>query len=273
MKETNVQPNEPMVIDLTRVFRAVVDRTWLVLLISLLSASIAFAVTFFLITPKYQSAATFYVNNSKLSLGDASLSISSGDLTTSRNLVDSYLVILDTRETIMDVIDYASVPYTESQLRDMISANAVNETEFFRITVTSTDPQEAERIASAIAYILPKRIATIIDGTSARVADAAVVAAKPSSPSYTKNTVIGFMLGFMLVVVIVVLREIFDVTVRSEEDVATRFAHPILASVPDMMDHSKGGYYYGGTHKKKKRDKNHNKEMDMVELEMQLVEV
>ena len=252
MNEKEFQRNEEIEIDLGRVFRAVMDHAWMVMVVTVLCAVVTFFGTLFFITPKYESAAMFYVNNSNLSLGDASFSISSGDLTTSRNLVDSYIVILNTRETLVDVIDYAGASCTYEELRKMIESEAVDETEIFKVTVTSTDAQEAERLANAIAYILPKRIGTIIDGTSAKVVDAAIVASKPSSPSYTKNTVIGFMLGFMLAVGTVALREIFDITIRSEEDVAQSCKHPILAAVPDMTAPGKGGSYYGSSSKKSK---------------------
>ena len=253
MNEKEFQKNEEIEIDLGRVFRAVFDRAWLVAIAAVLCAVLTFVGTFFFITPKYESAAMFYVNNSNLSLGDASFSISSGDLSTSRNLVDSYIVILNTRETLVDVIDYAGASRTYKELREMIASEAVDETEIFRVTVTSTDPQEAERLANAIAYILPKRIGTIIDGTSAKVVDAAIVPVSPSSPSYTKNTVIGFLMGFMLSVGVIALREIFDITIRSEEDVVQCCKHPILASVPDMTTPGKGGSYYGyGSSRNKK---------------------
>ena len=251
MEEKNKGKMEEIEIDLGRVFRAVVDKAWLVAVVAVLCAVLTFAGTFFFITPQYESAAMFYVNNSNLSLGDASLSISSGDLLTSRNLVDSYIVILRTRETLVDVIDYAGVPYTYKQLRGMITAGAVNGTEIFQVTVTSPDPEESERLASAIAYILPKRIATIIDGTSARVADAAIIPSSPSSPSYVNNTLIGFLLGAILAVGIIALREIFDTTIRAEGDIAQSCQYPVLASVPDMSAPSKGSSYYGSSRKKK----------------------
>ena len=253
MNERNNHKNESQEIDASRLFRAIMSRAWLVIIIAVLCAALAFAGTFFLITPEYESAAIFYVNNSNLSLGDTSFSISSGDLTTSRNLVDSYLVILNTRETLVDVIDYAGAPLTYKELREMITAEAVNQTELFRVTVTSTDPVQAERLANAIAYILPKRIGTIIDGTSARVADAAIIPTTPSSPSYPKNTIMGFLLGFVLTVGIIALREIFDTTIRLEEDVTQICKHPILASVPNMNAPSKGGSYYNTSKKKKGR--------------------
>ena len=257
MVEKKPEQNEELEIDLGRVFRAVMDRAWLVVVVSVLCAVLTLVGTFFFITPQYTAAAMFYVNNSNLSLGDASVSISSGDLTTSRNLVDSYIVILNTRETLNDVIDYAGTNRSYKELKEMISAEAVNETEIFQVSVTSPDPQEAERIANAIAYILPKRIGTIIDGTSAKVVDAAVVPSSPSSPSYTKNTLVGFLLGFVLTVAVIALREIFDITIRTEDDVTQVCRHPILAAVPDMNAPSKGSsYYYGnGSNQSRKKKK------------------
>ena len=242
---------EEIEIDLGRLFRSVMSRAWLVGLLAVLCAVLAFGITFFFITPQYESTAMFYVNNSNLSLGDASVSITSGDLTTSRNLVDSYIVILETRETLVDVIDYARVNRTYREVRDMLTSAAVNETEIFQVTVTSPDPQEAAKIANAIAYILPRRIGTIIDGTSAEVVDAAIVPTKPSSPSYTRNTVLGFLMGFALTVGMIVLREVFDTTIRLEEDLSQTCRHPILAAVPDMTAPGKGGSAYGYGRSKK----------------------
>lgn len=255
MNEIDIQKNEEVEIDFGRVFHAIMKKAWLVGVIAVLCAVLTFVGTFFFVTPMYEAGAKFYVNNSNLSLGDASLSISSGDLTTSRSLVDSYIVILKTRETLVDVLDYAGAQLTPSELRKMLSAEAVDETEIFQVTVTHSDPQTAERLANAIAYILPKRIGTIIDGTSARVAEAAVVPSSPSSPSYSKNTIVGFLLGFFLTVVVVALREIFDTTIREEEDVAQSCKHPILAAVPDMTAQSKGGSYYGYGTSRSKRGK------------------
>lgn len=243
MNDNNLERNDGIEIDLQRLFNAVLRRLWVVVLVSLVSAALFLGGTLMFISPKYKSSAMFYVNNSNINVGNVSVSMSSGDLSTSRGLVKSYIVILNTRETLVDVIDYAGVDRTVAQLSNMIAAESVNDTEIFRVTVTSTDPQEAQKIADAVAYILPKRIGTIIEGTSAKVADAAVVPAKPSSPSYTNNTIIGFALGLLLSVGIIVLRELFDVSVRSTEDIASVCNHPVLAAVPDMEASSKGGYY------------------------------
>lgn len=250
MNEQSMNKGELIEIDFRRLLDAVVHRAWLVGLVSIVCAVLVFLGTFFFVTPLYESSAVFYVNNNALSLGDASFSLSTGDISAAKSLVDSYIVILKTRTTLDDVIDYADVDCSYEELKDMISAAAINETEIFEIVITSADPYEAERIANAIAYILPKRIASIIDGTSAKIVDSAVVASSPSSPNYTKNTIVGFLVGLFLTIVVIVLREVFDVSIRTEEDVQQCCKHPVLAAVPDMTAPSKGGYYGYGERKK-----------------------
>ena len=265
MNEKTMATNDGLEVDLKRVFDALLQRAWVIALISVISAILLLTFTLFFITPQYQSKAMFYVNNNSISVGNTSLSISSGDMVASRNLVDSYIVILKSRETLTSVIDYSGVSRSYAQVKDMITAAAVNETEIFEVVVTSPDPYEAERIANAISYILPKRIDTIIEGTSAKIVDAAVVPTKPSSPSFVKNTILGFLLGFVMTAGIIVLKEIFDVTIRREEDVAQICKHPILAGVPDMMTPSKSGYYYGKSGKSgQKKPQKTFKDSDMI---------
>ena len=117
MDEKNKMAGQEVEIDLGRLLRTILDRAWMVAIVSLLCAVLTLVGTFCLVSPKYESSAMFYVNNGSLSLGDTSLSLSSGDLSASRNLVESYIVILNTRESLNDVIDYAGVDRSYSELK------------------------------------------------------------------------------------------------------------------------------------------------------------
>ncbi len=255
-----IDRNEELEIDLQRLFGALVQRAWMIIIASVLGALLSFGVTHYLITPMYESTAMFYVNNGSLSVGGASLNLSASDLSVSKNLVDSYIVILETRETLNDVADYAEVDRSYSEMKGMIQASAVNSTEIFKVVVTSADPVEAEKIADAVSYILPKRISNIVEGTSAQIVDHAVLPSKPSSPNVMKNTALGLILGFVLSVGAICIYEIFNIMIRSEEDVEQCCSYPVLAVVPDMRSASKGGYYYyshkqEGRRRKKSRKK------------------
>ncbi len=240
-------------IDLQRLMGALISKSWLIGISALVCAAMVFLGTFFFVTPQYQSTAKFYVNNSSLSnFSDAVSSITTGDISASRGLVKTYIVILKTRETLNDVIDYSGVQRTYGQLKSMITAESVDSTEIFQVVVTSPDPQEAEKIANGIAYILPNRIKDIVDGTSAKVVEAAVVPSSPSSPNYVKNTMIGFLAGLLLMAAVVIMRALMDITIRTEDDISQSCKYPVLAAVPDMEAHSKGGYGYGYGYGQKK---------------------
>lgn len=249
MNEKTMDSTGVFEIDLKRIAETLLRRIWLIVLMSVLGAIAAFFFTYYLVTPEYQSSAMFYVNNNRLSLGD--VGISAADISASRGLVDSHIVILKARTTLNRIIDKAGISKTPAELRNMISAAPVNSTEIFEVVVTGPDPYEAERIARAIADILPKRIEEILEGSSAKVVDTAIVPSAPSSPSYTKNVIVGFLLFMMGTIGVIVLRLLFDTTIRTEDAVAQLTSCPILASIPNMLTPSKGKYYTYDSHKSK----------------------
>lgn len=231
-------------VDFLKILKSIKDRLWTVILVAVIGAVCAFGITYMFIDPTYQASTLLYVNNSDFSVGSSNFSISSSTLTAAQELVDTYIVILETRTTLDDVIDYANVDYSYKELKEMISAAPVNSTEIFEIVVTSKSPKEAEVIANAIAKILPTRISEIVDGSSVRIVDYAVTPSSRSGPSYVGNALIGFIVGAMIIILIIVINEVFDVVVRDEEYLSDNFDIPILAAIPDMHSSKSNGYYY-----------------------------
>ena len=230
-------------ISLKQIFTALWHKAWLILAVAVASAAVMLAISSWMITPKYQSSATFYVNNSNSAIIQGNGNISSSDITAAKSLVDSYIIILTTRETLEPVIEAADLELSFEQVKGMISAKSVNSTEFFEVVVTSTDPEEACGIAQAITQVLPSRIGDIIEGSSAEVVEYPVEANSPSSPNVLMNTILGFLMGAIVVAIVLFLRELFDTTVRSQEDVTSTCNYPILTEVPDMSAAGKGAGY------------------------------
>ena len=240
--------NGEIEIDLLQLFRALWRNALVIILVAILFGGLAFGGTYMFISPKYQATAMMYVNNSTVSVGSTNFSITSGELSAAQTLVDTYIVILKTRTTLDEIIQESGVVYTVEDISKMISASAVKGTGVFSVTVTSKSPTEAELIANTIAKVLPERIADIIEGSDVRIVDYAIVPAHRSSPSYTKNTAIGGLLGVVLVAAIICLKEIFgaqeDVMIHSSDDVAKLYPDiPVLAIIPDMRTPSNKSYY------------------------------
>lgn len=236
--------NEGLEIDLLKLVQALWKRAWAIALVTALLGAAACVGTAVFIRPKYRAEALMYVNSSNISVGGTKVSISQSELTAAQTLVDTYIVILNTRTTLEDVISQTGVPYTYEQLKTMITAEAVNGTEIFSIQVLSKSPTEAEKLANAIAQILPEKIASIVEGSSARIVDYAVVPAEKDSPSLAKNTVIGMILGLVVACGVVVIQELLDDLIHDADYLTQTYDIPVLAVIPDLLSTKSNNDYY-----------------------------
>ena len=95
------------------------------------------------------------------------------------------------------------------------------------------------------AEILPNKIAEIVNGSEPKIVDYAVIAAKRSSPSYTKNTIIGAFLGFVIAAAIVIISYLRDDIIHSEEYLTKTYPNiPLLTVVPDLINTRSNSYGY-----------------------------
>ena len=229
-------------IDLLHILEILWKKIWAVVLAAVIGAMAALLITVLFIPNKYQSSALFYVNNSAKQLSEND-TISTESINAAQRLVDTYLVILESRSTLNEVITKAHVDYNYDEIKDMIKGSSMNDTEIFSVTVTSKDPKEAQKIASTIADVLPDKIAEIVDVDSVHVVDNAVAPSHKSSPSNTKNAAIGALLGVVLVAAIIIINDFKDEVIHSTEYFKEAYPElPILANIPDLYGDSEPTY-------------------------------
>ncbi|MBQ1257250.1 MAG: hypothetical protein IIX93_08255 [Clostridia bacterium] len=238
------QDGEYIKIDVLKILNGMVRRIGIIIIAMLLCGAMAFSWAAFFIAPLYESTVLMYVNNSSFSVGATNFSISSSEITAAKSLVDTYIVILKTRMTLNEVISTGEVDYTYEELLEMIEAESVSGTEVFSVTVTSKDPQEAEHIANTIGLVLPSKIADVVEGSSVRIVDYAVVPAKKSSPSISKYTMVGLIIGCLVSCAAIAVTEIRDNTIHSEEYLLTNYKNiPLLSVIPDLLERKGNGYH------------------------------
>lgn len=240
-------------IDLIQVLATIWKNILVIILVAAVSGALTFAYMFFMVTPKYEATTTLYVNNSSFSIGATSFSITNSELTTSKNLVGTYVLVLQSRTTLEKVIEKAGLNYSSTALRSMITTEEVVGTAAIKVKVSSTSPTEAELIANTIADILPARISEIVYGTSVQIVDYAIVPSKSSYPNYTTGTVEGALVGGIVTGIIVVLLNLFNqnaiLTVDSADELRTMYPEiPVFAVIPDMRTKSRRGYYYSSSY-------------------------
>lgn len=238
MTEKKTQHADVTVLSIQQIFSLLLRRFWVLLLSAAICGAACYYISSNFITPKYESTVTFYVNNNSFSTDNR---LSYSDLWVSQNLVDTYMVILETGDTMRAVIQEAGVDLTVTELEDMIQAKMVEQTELFGVTVTGLEPESTFLLAQAIGEVLPERIGNIMDGTSAKVADYALRPTSPSDPSPARNAVSGAMFGFVFGASVLLLWALLTFWIRKEEDITRMTTLPILASVPAMALTGKDG--------------------------------
>lgn len=233
-------------IDLLQLTRALWRRIGIIIISVVLCGALAFSYAFFLITPKYTASAMMYVNNSSFSVGSTSVSLA--DLNAAKSLVDTYIVILKSRTTMNEVIKQADLKYSYEEMYEMVSAAPVGSTEIFTISVTGNYPWECEKIANTITEILPDKISDIVDGSSVRIVDHAVVPTVKSSPSLSRYTALGMLLGAVLSCGAIILAELLDDQIHGEDYLRKTYDLPILAAIPDLTSTAATGNDYYRTY-------------------------
>lgn len=220
-----------MELDLKKTVAVLYSKIWTIVAATLVGAILFLIVNIFFITPKYTSTALLYVSN--VSERKTSV-VTSSDVAVSKQLVDTCVVILNSRTVLDKVAEQAGLGYSATKIKKMISARSESSTEVFRISVTHTDPREAQIIADAILKVAPGEIKRVMNAGAVSIIDYATLPLAPSSPNIPKNTFLGAMLGAMLAIGLILITQVFDSRIKNELDLAESFDFPIIGVVPSF---------------------------------------
>lgn len=229
--------NETMEIDLREIGKTLLKRAWLIILCAVLAGAAYFIYTVNFVTPLYQAKLSFYVSNTTSdSVGGG---VGSNDLAVALRLVNSYIELLEDDVVLDQVSQRLNGQVTPRQLRSMISASVVGNTEIFAVTVTSPNPQMSADIANALAIVAPETIQKITGGGTATPVGTAKVPTARSSPNYMTNAMLGAIVGAVLAAAAILVYMHFDVHIKNEETLEKICNAPVLGFIPDFAEVSK----------------------------------
>ncbi len=236
MQQTNQEEKE---IDLLALCKMLLKHIKLIIILALICGIGTFSATKFLMTPQYTASVSIYVNNTKDVTTDR---INSTDLTASQQLVNTYITIIKSNMVVEQVVEAAKLPYTIEEVKNMMTASAVDGTEIFSVNIQNADPEVACKLVNTFADVAPQIIMDYVEGSSVKVVDYAKVPTAPSSPNTTKNTAIGILIGLVLGIGISLIMELANNYIHSEEELEQLYAYPVLGVVPDFesADQAKG---------------------------------
>lgn len=228
------------VITLSELLALFLKRIKVIAITSVVTGMLAFAVSLFFIQPTYTSEALLYVNN--ISDNQRSQGVNISDINASQQLVNTYAVILSSEPFVAGVIQAENLNIPYEKLKKNVMMGAVNGTEVLSIKVENNNAQTACNIANRYAQMAIPEIERVVSGGSVKIIANAKAALKPTSPKVGWNTVIGVLLGLIGSFIAVLLVNLFDTTVKGEEDLTDHYNIPILGVVPNAYINNKLDY-------------------------------
>lgn len=225
MTEEHKMKNEEMEIDLIALFHELWRHILIIILCFIIGLLGSGLVTKFLITPLYQSSAMIYI------LGN-STSVSGINLQLSKQLTVDYTILATSRPVVNEAIAALGDDYTYGGIVGKTTVENPSGSSILKITVTSSDPQEAADIANALAEATSNSVATVMNMDKPTTMEEASVPSAPVSPNLMKNVAMGGAAAALLACAVIVIRFLLDDTIKTEEDVRKYLDLNTLASIP-----------------------------------------
>lgn len=230
--------NQEKEIDLIELLYFLLGKAKYIILAAVLGAVFAILYTLFLVTPQYEAKSELYVTNS----ADSVLNLS--DLQIGSYLANDYIEVFSTWEVKQKVIDNLNLgsEYSYSKLGGMVSVINPSNTRILRITVKSPYPEMAMKIANEYAVVVRDYVSEIMSTEKPNILSSALKPVAPVSPSKTRNALIGFLLGAVVVGGIFVVQFVLDDKIKSTDDILRYTGLPTLAVIPLAGQGNKSHY-------------------------------
>lgn len=230
-------------ISITRLLQAVWKRILWVIAAVVIAVAASAIITQFFITPQYQASCWLFVNTFSSDSSYTQNQISATQLQAATQLANTYIQMLRSETVLNDVSGELGGVYSAQQLSQMISASVITDTQILVITVTHPDPEQAAQIANAVAQVAPASIQSFVEGSSVTVPQYASVPTSPSSPSMSRNLLIGFLVGLVVGVGAALVAYFLDTRVTQQDNLSEMFGYPLLGIIPNMDSDMAVGYY------------------------------
>lgn len=215
-------------IDLIELLYRLLEKAKYIIAAAVLGAVLAIVYTLYFVTPVYTATSKLYV------LNGTSAAIDLSALQIGTQLASDYKEVFSNWHVHERVIEELDLPYSYGQLNNMVSVSNAESSRILHIKVKSTDPQEAKLLADTYAKVAQEFIAEKMSTERPNIFEEARVPGSPSSPSKTRNVVIGFMLGAIIAAGVIILQFLVDDRIHSDEDITKYIELPVLGMMPDQ---------------------------------------
>lgn len=209
-------------------------RILLILSLTFVAVLTSGIISYFFLTPIYQSSTQLLVNQAK---GDQPI-YNPGEIQTNLQLINTYNVIIKS-PAILDLVKKdLDLDMSTEQLDSKITVGSQKDSQVLAITVQDPDPHMAADIANTTAKVFEREIKKIMNIDNVSILAKAEVKenASPVKPQPILNIAIALVVGLMAGVGLAFLLEYFDNTIKTEQDIEKHLDLPVLGAISTIEE-------------------------------------
>lgn len=211
-----------------KIFSVLLRHIKLIILITIVGTMLAFCYTKFFIKPVYSASAIILVQNydssqDKQEATDPNQRVYSSDLSSSATLAEHCTVLFLNSPEMIEVLNGCS-----------LDISSENETNFLRLSVSSTDPQTAADVCQKVTETAPKLFLEVYKAGKIDTIRPPSVPTAPSSPNVKQNVLIGFLGGLGFAILLSLFLDIIDTTIKPDDDLFRIYGIPVFAEIVDF---------------------------------------
>ncbi|WP_100400341.1 YveK family protein [Bacillus sp. FJAT-44742] len=219
-------------ISLKEILETLKKRIVMIIAITLAAVGISAAISFFVLTPIYETSTQILVNQSPTE----QQTYSTSDIDTNRELINTYNVIIKSPTILESVREELGLERSYNSLNNQINVAAEGDSQVVSISVQDPDPVMAVNIANMTANVFERDIVNIMSVDNVSILSTAELTEEmsPVSPQPMLNMAIAFVVGLMAAVGLAFLLEFLDNTIKTEQDIERGLELPVLGVIPEM---------------------------------------
>ncbi|MBX9969240.1 capsular biosynthesis protein [Priestia aryabhattai] len=221
-------------ISLRELFAVLRKRLWLIVLITIIAATVSGVISFFVLTPVYQSNTQILVNQAK---SDEQL-YNTQAVQTNIQLINTYNDIITSPAILDKVIKELKLDKSAQSLKGQIQVTSAEYSQVAQITVQDISAKRATDIANTTAAVFQKEVPKIMNVDNVSVLSKATVgeSASPIKPQPLSNIAIAVVVGLIVGIGLSFLLEYLDNTLKTEQDIENILGLPVIGVVTNIKD-------------------------------------
>lgn len=208
----------------------ILKRRWkLISCITLTSVIVTSLLSFFIIKPKYESYTKLFIGKETI---QSNSEYNSSDIEMYQKLMQTYSEVIKTEDLVSSALKENNILVPVDHVLDKLKVEINTNSQILEIKYRSKDAAQSNNIVQAITKVFMTRAQELIPNANVQIVQASKIAEKPVSPNKVMYIIMGFLLGCIIGVGVVLLSEYLDDSFRDKYEIEKVLGISVIGSIP-----------------------------------------